>query len=73
MRDVDYQAKRYVPVTVTDKRRSVPPAKSWMQRLPDELPHEHVRRLHHTCYHCGQYEENMQDLDKHEESHLERG
>lgn len=67
---MDYAPKPYVvkleeaPPPVD---RDYPPHKPWMARLPGELPHEHVRRLYHTCYHCGEYKDSLHDLDEHEE------
>jgi hypothetical protein len=43
--------------------------KPWLLRKEGELPHQHVHRLYHTCYHCGVYLEDMQALDTHENGH----
>jgi len=41
----------------------------WLVRLPGELPHEHMQRLYHSCYHCGRYEEDRMALCRHELTH----
>lgn len=67
-------AKPYVPNVQPPEQRGLtavpyPPVKPWMARQEGELPHEHMARLSHTCYHCGVYIVDGDALDAHEAEH----
>lgn len=72
---VDYNPKPYTPrlegapPPASDDGPVVAIQKPWLLRKEGELPHQHVHRLYHTCYHCGVYLEDMQALDIHENGH----
>ena len=63
----DMWGRRQVGVPITD------PSRPWLGLRDDETPAEWGQRVSHSCYRCGQYDEDMIALDAHESAHEGQG
>lgn len=44
--------------------------RSWMTRRAGESVRAHRFRVSHSCYRCGHFEQDLVELDKHEDRRL---
>jgi hypothetical protein len=45
------------------------PSKPWMRQRPDESFDQWRHRVYRTCYHCGEYNDDLEALKRHEDAH----
>lgn len=43
----------------------------WLQKRADETEAEYQHRTNHSCYWCGEFREDLNELDEHERAHHE--
>jgi hypothetical protein len=58
-------AKRFTARVIPDLSDRRP----WLTRKPNETALEWNRRTNHTCYACGDYYKDLDELDIHEATH----